>query len=134
MFVPFIFHPSGRPKIDHKIHDPHITVTNTQGTPTPVSFYSSKTAHATLGHVKAPDDNNKAQIQAIVQKATQLSRDFSLAPMDQDTAFQFYRAIFNPSIGYTFAQSTITAKQFRSMGNSSTMGRIPVHRTSNGHL
>jgi hypothetical protein len=113
--IRYVFDSTGRPRMDAKVHNPSMTVADPHGIATPVTFLSTSTSHDTLGHTKAPDDNNRAQLAAILKKATRLSRDFSLAPIDESTAFQFYQSIFNKSVGYTLPQSTITSTQLQTL-------------------
>jgi hypothetical protein len=121
----FKFKPDGTPVPLIQSFDHGITVSDaTTGERVSIPAKTATDAHKTLGHYKAPaDPRQKRQLQALIERAKQLSVLLSTSPISRSGAMLAYRSMYVAAVGYALPQSFFTKAQL-DQAQSKSMGSI----------
>ena len=103
------FEPSGIPTMRY-IEEDSIILKNEKNEDVKINSKNIFTPRKNLGHLKAPDGNQKTQVEAIRSNAVKLSHDIVRCKCTRSEAKMVYGSVWRKSVEYPLSQSFIPSK------------------------
>ena len=108
--IHYEFEPSGIPTMRY-IEEDSIILKNEKNEDVKINSKNIFTPRRNLGHLKAPDGNQKTQVEAIRNNAVKLSHDIVRCKCTRSEAKMVYSSVWRKSVEYPLSQSFIPPKE-----------------------